>query len=875
MALIWLPFLIRTFTGDSALAGLLEHDIGFQWIPFKEYSRWAVSQGYFPLWCPYLFAGMPFLAFSHTQVLYPLGFLLTFFEYAKAVNFYYPIHLSIGFLGLYLLLTSLGLSRFVSFLIGLCTILSGNFFYFIHFLPVASSDFWGIWFFYFLVKIGRRGNLAGLLGLALALCLEILGGDIEGATYQLFFTPFFILIVLGRDKNFPSRAWIFLGLGILLGIFLALAQFLPLFEYSRFFLRSAGFTFRGFEARVLPYQLAWALLFPIRNLSFPGFTTPAPYFYLGLISAFFPFYAVLANKKYRRLFLLSLFALLFSFGSLKSLDWIIYHIPFLSRFGAQEHCFFVFQIFWAILAGVGIEEALKENRRGIIWFFGFAFLLVSFGELFMENLGLRITLIVFSGAALAGLLALSGKKVRPVSRRLSCGLLLLIFLVDLYWLALSNVPNHSPELYRLPDSLRQFQKMPGKTGARCVAISSRGVNDPELLHHLGLRARVGTIDGWITTPPLDYAKFLNLIEPRSVVFQEGKIQEFGFNVHFRDGKFLQSDTLPLLDLLSLKYFLVRGENLKFASPYSFADTGPAEKGTGWSGKNMILPGDLSLRYPVYLDPQDKLVSEISASSPETPSFLTIAFESPTGKKLIYGRAINSAKARPVSLSLEGSAGKPGALVFAGLRLNPGKDQEIILADPRIENPARPIQLAAQNQIKIFQNREPFPEAWIVHNCRWFPDPETALSALKKKSQWDLAREIILAKESPTGKIVRAAGEEMKRNGVDPFRLREPVAKVEDAPDRLAYRVYLAYPGYLFLNHQYLPGWRVLVDGREWEIEKADYCFRAVFLEKGEHQVEFRYQPVSFRIGLWFSLASIFTFLLLGLVLIRKSSRPST
>ena len=904
IVLIWLPFLIRILTGTSALAGLLEHDVGFQWIPFKEYNRWAIGQGYFPLWCPYVFAGMPFLAFSHTQVLYPLGWMLTFFDYAQAVNFYYPLHLSIGFLGLYLLLTNLGISRFVSFLISLCTVSSGMFFYFIHFLPVSSSNFWGIWFFYFLVKLSqtnfscaqtgvsaprnppahskpesplKAGSLKNLLGLSIALCLEILGGNIESMTYQLFLTPFFMLILLGWNQKIKSAAWILVIPGILLGVFLACAQFLPLFEYSRFFLRSAGYTFQGFESRVLPYQLAGALLFPVKNLSFFSFPTPAPYFYLGLLSAFFPFYAVLANKKYRQLFLLSLFTLLFSFGSFKALDWITYHTPFLNRYGAQEHCFFVFQIFWAILAGAGIEEALKENRRGMIWFFAFAFLLVSCGELFLENLGLRITLMVFSGAALAGLLALSRKKVWPVSRRLSSGLLLLIFFVDLYWLALSNVPKHSPELYRLPESLKQFQKMTGKTGARCIAVSSLGVNDPELLHHLGMRTRVGTIDGWITTPPLDFAKFLDLIDPRSVVFQDGKIQEFGFNVHFRDGKFVQDKTFPLLDLLSLKYFLVRGLNLKFASPYSFSkiepkiisSSEPRTEGTLSADHQLILSGDLALRYPVYLEKPDRLISEISSHPAEPSSFLTISLQARSRWELIYAHAANFQKPETISLSLKDYSGQPGELIFAASRIKAGEPREIILSDPRIENPARPIQRIFQNELEILENREAFPEAFIVHNCEWFPDPDLALPALKQFSQWDLAKEIILAQESRTGKIVQQTGEELRRNWIDPFKLREPVAKVESAPDRLVYRVYLSYPGYLFLNHQYLPGWKAYVDGAEWKIEKADYCFRAVFLEKGEHQVEFRYQPVSFRIGLWFGLSTWAVFLFFGIVLTRK------
>ena len=228
------------------MAGLLEHDIGFQWVPFKEYTRWGFSLGYFPLWCPYVFAGMPFLAFTHTGVLYPLGWMLTFFNYAKAVNFFYPIHFSIGFLGLYFVAQNLGISRFSSFLAGLCAIFSAKFLYLVHFLPVASLNFWGIWFFYFLVKILKKRTAWSLLGMSAVLCLEFLGGDVESAAYQFCAAPFFFLIVLREKKNFLSAVWIVIALSVLLGIALALAQLLPMAEYSHFFLRDAGFTFAGF-----------------------------------------------------------------------------------------------------------------------------------------------------------------------------------------------------------------------------------------------------------------------------------------------------------------------------------------------------------------------------------------------------------------------------------------------------------------------------------------------------------------------------------------------------------------------------------------------------------------------------------------------------
>lgn len=77
-------------------------------------------------------------------------------------------------------------------------------------------------------------------------------------------------------------------------------------------------------------------------------------------------------------------------------------------------------------------------------------------------------------------------------------------------------------------------------------------------------------------------------------------------------------------------------------------------------------------------------------------------------------------------------------------------------------------------------------------------------------------------------------------------------------------------GVLVLTDTYYPGWRALVDGKETKIFPADVAFRAIALPKGEHSVEFIYIPISFKIGLWCTLASIVVLVWAGNK-IRKSS----
>ena len=56
--------------GKTIVAHPRSADIGNQWLGFAAFLRNIYLAGYFPLWDPHDFCGMPFLAFSHTNSLY-------------------------------------------------------------------------------------------------------------------------------------------------------------------------------------------------------------------------------------------------------------------------------------------------------------------------------------------------------------------------------------------------------------------------------------------------------------------------------------------------------------------------------------------------------------------------------------------------------------------------------------------------------------------------------------------------------------------------------------------------------------------------------------------------------------------------------------
>lgn len=83
---------------------------------------------------------------------------------------------------------------------------------------------------------------------------------------------------------------------------------------------------------------------------------------------------------------------------------------------------------------------------------------------------------------------------------------------------------------------------------------------------------------------------------------------------------------------------------------------------------------------------------------------------------------------------------------------------------------------------------------------------------------------------------------------------EGVARiVRETPQRVDVQAQHSGPALLRLADPAYPGWRVYVDGEESDLLVCDYVFRAVAVPAGAHLVSFRYEPASFRLGLFISL----------------------
>ncbi len=75
---------------------------------------------------------------------------------------------------------------------------------------------------------------------------------------------------------------------------------------------------------------------------------------------------------------------------------------------------------------------------------------------------------------------------------------------------------------------------------------------------------------------------------------------------------------------------------------------------------------------------------------------------------------------------------------------------------------------------------------------------------------------------------------------------------------------------LVASEAWYPGWQAYLDGAPAPSYVANHALRSLLLPAGEHTVEWRYQPDSFRIGAGLSALALFLCLVLLIASLRRT-----
>ncbi|MFH1564199.1 MAG: YfhO family protein [Nitrospirota bacterium] len=159
------------------------------------------------------------------------------------------------------------------------------------------------------------------------------------------------------------------------------------------------------------------------------------------------------------------------------------------------------------------------------------------------------------------------------------------------------------------------------------------------------------------------------------------------------------------------------------------------------------------------------------------------------------------------------------------------------------------------KVKIYEDLYALPRAWVTSEAKVIKTKEEIFKELLNPD-FDPKKTVIL-EENPKIQNSKFKIRNSKFENLDPEIL-------DYQPEKVTIKTTLNQSGFLVLSDTYYPGWQVFVDGKREKLYCADYILRAVYLTQGEHLVEFRYSPLSFKIGSIISIATlIIIFIIIG------------
>jgi hypothetical protein len=188
----------------------------------------------------------------------------------------------------------------------------------------------------------------------------------------------------------------------------------------------------------------------------------------------------------------------------------------------------------------------------------------------------------------------------------------------------------------------------------------------------------------------------------------------------------------------------------------------------------------------------------------------------------------------------------------------------VIADPD-DPPLRTkgLRLAyAGSDARVYENENALPRAFVVGSQSVVDGEDAALAAVGDP------------RFEPRGTVVvEDAFDGLPQGRPDP----DPAGTariVGYEPERVVVRAEADSDSVLVLTDRHAPGWRARVDGSDAPLRRVDYLLRGVPLSPGRHEVEFRYEPVSWRVGWILSVLGIVALAALCLIAWTRRRSPS-
>lgn len=336
-----------------------------QMYPWRHMTFTSLLSGRIPLWNPYQFTGMPFMAGLKSMVFYPLNFLFLFGE-IPAWNLLLFFQLCLAFFFCYLFMRKLRVSMWGSLLSSLAFAFSSLMVGFLQFGSDGHTLVWLPFLLFCAYAYLEEKKPLYLIGLGLGTAFAVFAGHLQIVGYECALVTAFVFYVCHKKKIFwKDMLIVLLAMGF--GIGIAAVQLIPSIELFRQSARGLGYSPSLFKEGLLrPYELLRVFspdLFghPTTGDLHTGYIESSGYF--GLIPLFF---AIFSCTKWRDEYMVRFFGIVCIVSSLFSL-WpfgmlfLLMKIPLITS-GLGERLFFLVLFSGAVLSGYGFDKATGSRQ---------------------------------------------------------------------------------------------------------------------------------------------------------------------------------------------------------------------------------------------------------------------------------------------------------------------------------------------------------------------------------------------------------------------------------------------------------------------------------------------------------------------------------
>lgn len=438
-------------------------DFIYQNYPFRSFAATSLAQGELPLWNPYTFNGMPFLADIQTTVFYLPSLLLTLFVSGGALHYYWLevmiiLHFLLAGVGMFFLAKHFTLANLPALFAGAAYMLSG--YMIVHAIHQQNLTLvaWYPW-----VLLLFRCALREQRWLYVFLCALVLGHSLLAGSPQLslylytFLGAYYVLELFTtfRGRALLSRPALIMTakamLVVVLSVTLAMIQLLPTLELSELSQR-AQMTY----AKATEGSLAWSqlvTLFYPKMFGSAGATGyeyfgPGQYFYywetciymgiLPLLLAVLSF--VWRTEKTIAFFLgVALFSVLFALGgNFVVLPFFYKYVPGFSKFRIPARMGILLAFSAALLSAFTLDRLLSKPLAGRERSVLRRILLGG------AALGVLLYAMIASGTFAGSAAGATHRQVAPIMSKLALpSLFMLVVSAGVVWFTLRSAPSRS------------------------------------------------------------------------------------------------------------------------------------------------------------------------------------------------------------------------------------------------------------------------------------------------------------------------------------------------------------------------------------------------------------------------------------------------